>query len=105
MIDLVFSFDSILTAVGMTNEHYRITFCDFCFNNDALAVLQGEFVNILLFRFWSFNLIGMMLLPKVPIYQIVLILGSHNAGSKGYLYFAIHSPPFVEVIIMKMFQP
>jgi hypothetical protein len=47
----------------------------------------------------------MMLLPKVPIYQIVLILGSHNAGSKGYLYFAIHSPPFVEVIIMKMFQP
>jgi predicted tellurium resistance membrane protein TerC len=113
MIDLVFSFDSILTAVGMTNGvegalYIMITAVVI----SVLVMMQfavpvGSFVNkhpsIQILGLSFLILIGMMLLTESAHLSNALILGSHvTAVPKGYLYFAISFSLFVEVINMKM---
>ncbi|MFT5849104.1 TerC family protein, partial [Psychroserpens sp.] len=113
MIDLVFSFDSILTAVGMTNGvegalYIMITAVVI----SVLVMMQfavpvGAFVNkhpsIQILGLSFLILIGMMLLTESAHLSNALILGSHvTAVPKGYLYFAISFSLFVEVINMKM---
>jgi predicted tellurium resistance membrane protein TerC len=113
MIDLVFSFDSILTAVGMTNGvegalYIMITAVVI----SVLVMMQfavpvGSFVNkhpsIQILGLSFLILIGMMLLTESAHLSNALILGSHvTAIPKGYLYFAISFSLFVEVINMKM---
>jgi predicted tellurium resistance membrane protein TerC len=113
MIDLVFSFDSILTAVGMTNGvegalYIMITAVVI----SVLVMMQfavpvGSFVNkhpsIQILGLSFLILIGMMLLTESAHLSNALILGSHvTPVPKGYLYFAISFSLFVEVINMKM---
>ncbi len=113
LIDLVFSFDSILTAVGMTNGvdgalYIMITAVVI----SVLVMMQfavpvGSFVNkhpsIQILGLSFLILIGMMLLTESAHLSNALILGSHvTPVPKGYLYFAISFSLFVEVINMKM---
>ncbi|WPR70966.1 TerC family protein [Flavobacterium sp. NG2] len=112
MIDLVFSFDSILTAVGMTNGvegalYIMVTAVII----SVLIMMQfavpvGTFVNknpsIQILGLAFLILIGMMLLTESAHLSNALILGSHVTPiPKGYLYFAISFSLFVEMLNMK----
>ena len=113
LIDLVFSFDSILTAVGMTNGvegalYIMITAVVI----SVLIMMQfavpvGNFVNkhpsIQILGLSFLILIGMMLLTESAHLSNALIFGSHvTPVPKGYLYFAISFSLLVEVLNMKM---
>lgn len=113
MIDLVFSFDSILTAVGMTNGvegaiYIMITAVVI----SVLIMMQfavpvGNFVNkhpsIQILGLSFLILIGFMLLTESAHLSNALIFGNHvTPVPKGYLYFAISFSLLVEVLNMKM---
>lgn len=113
MIDLVFSFDSILTAVGMTNGvegaiYIMITAVVI----SVLIMMQfavpvGNFVNkhpsIQILGLSFLILIGFMLLTESAHLSNALIFGNHvTPVPKGYLYFAISFSLLVELLNMKM---
>jgi predicted tellurium resistance membrane protein TerC len=113
MIDLIFSFDSILTAVGMTNGvegalYIMITAVII----SVLIMMQfavpvGNFVNkhpsIQILGLSFLILIGFMLLTESAHLANALIFGSHvTPVPKGYLYFAISFSLFVELLNMRV---
>ena len=112
LIDLVFSFDSILTAVGMTNGvpgalYIMITAVVI----SVLIMMQfaipvGNFVNthpsIQILGLSFLILIGFMLITESAHLADALVFGSHvTPVPKGYLYFAISFSLLVEVLNMK----
>lgn len=112
MIDLVFSFDSILTAVGMTNGVHGALYIMITavvvsvFIMMQFAVPVGKFVNkhpsIQILGLAFLILIGMMLLTESAHLSNALIFGSHVTPiPKGYLYFAITFSLLVEMLNMK----
>ncbi len=113
LIDLVFSIDSILTAVGMTNGvegalYIMITAVVI----SVLVMMQfavpvGTFVNkhpsIQILALSFLILIGFMLITESAHLSNALIFGNHVTPiPKGYLYFAIAFSLLVEVLNMKM---
>jgi len=113
MIDLVFSFDSILTAVGMTNGvQGALIIMITAVVISVLIMMQfavpvGNFVNrhpsIQILGLSFLILIGFMLLTESAHLANALIFGSHvTPVPKGYLYFAISFSLFVEIINMKV---
>lgn len=112
MIDLVFSFDSILTAVGMTNGvHGAIYIMITAVIVSVIIMMQfavpvGNFVNknpsIQILGLSFLILIGFMLLTESAHLSNASIFGSHvTPVPKGYLYFAISFSLFVEILNMK----
>ena len=97
LIDIVFSFDSILTAIGLTDRLpvmitaviisiiFMMIFsgkvADFIHKNPTLEILALSFL----------ILIGFMLVLE----------GFHHQIPKGYIYFAVFFSLFVEVLNMK----
>lgn len=113
LIDMVFSFDSILTAVGMTNGvegaiYIMITAVIISvFIMMQFAVPVGNFVNkhpsIQVLGLAFLILIGMMLLTESAHLADALIFGNHVTPiPKGYLYFAISFSLVIEMLNMKM---
>ncbi|MDH4404334.1 MAG: TerC family protein [Flavobacterium sp.] len=113
LIDLVFSFDSILTAVGMTNGvegaiYIMVTavvISVFVMMQFALPV--GIFVNkhptIQILGLTFLILIGFMLITEAAHLANASFFGNHvDVVPKGYLYFAISFSLLVEVLNMKM---
>ena len=113
LIDLVFSFDSILTAVGMTNGvegalYIMITAVVI----SVLIMMQfavpvGNFVNkhpsIQILGLSFLILIGFMLVTESAHLSNALVFGNHvTPVPKGYLYFAISFSLLVEVLNMKV---
>jgi predicted tellurium resistance membrane protein TerC len=113
LIDLVFSFDSILTAVGMTNGvagalYIMITAVVI----SVLIMMQfavpvGNFVNkhpsIQILGLSFLILIGFMLITESAHLSNALIFGNHvSPVPKGYLYFAISFSLLVEVLNMRV---
>lgn len=113
LIDLVFSFDSILTAVGMTNGvagalYIMITAVII----SVLIMMQfavpvGNFVNkhpsIQILGLSFLILIGFMLVTESAHLSNALVFGNHvTPVPKGYLYFAISFSLLVEVLNMKV---
>ena len=113
LIDIVFSFDSILTAVGMTNGvsgaiYIMITAVIISvFIMMQFAVPVGNFVNkhpsIQILGLTFLILIGFMLITEAAHLAHASFFGNEvNVVPKGYLYFAISFSLLVEVINMKM---
>ena len=113
MIDLVFSFDSILTAVGMTNGvEGAIYIMVTAVVISVLIMMQfavpvGAFVNkhpsIQILGLSFLILIGFMLITESAHLSNALIFGGHvTPVQKGYLYFAISFSLFVEFLNMKI---
>ena len=113
LIDLVFSFDSILTAVGMTNGvpgaiYIMVTAVIISvFIMMQFAVPVGIFVNkhptIQILGLTFLVLIGFMLITEAAHLAIASFFGNHvDVVPKGYLYFAISFSLMVEVLNMKM---
>jgi predicted tellurium resistance membrane protein TerC len=113
LIDLVFSFDSILTAVGMTNGvegalYIMITAVVI----SVLIMMQfavpvGSFVNkhpsIQILGLSFLILIGFMLVTESAHLSNASFFGNHvDVVPKGYLYFAISFSLLVEVLNMKV---
>lgn len=113
MIDLVFSFDSILTAVGMTNGvtgalYIMIT----AVVVSVLVMMQfampvSRFVNkhpsIQILALSFLILIGFMLVTEAAHLSHAAIFDTHVSPiPKGYLYFAICFSLIVEMLNMKM---
>lgn len=98
LLDIVFSFDSILTAIGMTKDLaimimavivslavmlvFAGKIADFIAKHPTLQVLALSFL----------ILIGVMLIAE----------GFHQHISKGYIYFAVAFSLLVEIINMRM---
>ena len=112
LIDLVFSFDSILTAVGMTNGvdgaiYIMITAVVI----SVLIMMQfavpvGNFINkhpsIQILGLTFLLLIGFMLVTESAHLANASFFGSHvEVIPKGYLYFAISFSLLVEDLNMK----
>lgn len=113
LIDIVFSFDSILTAVGMTNGvegaiYIMITAVVISvFIMMQFAVPVGNFVNkhpsIQILGLTFLVLIGFMLITESAHLADASFFGNHvDVVPKGYLYFAISFSLLVEVLNMKM---
>jgi predicted tellurium resistance membrane protein TerC len=113
MIDIIFSVDSILTAVGMTNGlegalYIMITAVVISVGIMMLfAVPVGNFVNanpsIQILGLAFLILIGFMLITESMYLSDAQLAGQHvGAVPKGYLYFAIAFSLGVEFLNMKM---
>lgn len=113
LIDLIFSVDSILTAVGMTNGldgaiYIMITAVVISVSVMMLfAVPVGNFVNknpsIQILGLAFLILIGFMLITESMHLSGAELAGQHvGAVPKGYLYFAIAFSLAVEFLNMKM---
>ncbi len=113
IINIVFSFDSILTAVGMTNGLYGsliimiIAVVISVLIMMAFAVPVGRFVNehptIQMLGLAFLILIGFMLIIEGGHLAHLEILDSPiGAVPKGYLYFAIAFSLLVEFLNMKL---
>ena len=112
LIDLVFSFDSILTAVGMTNGvEGALTIMITAVVISVLIMMQfavpvGKFVNehpsIQILGLTFLILIGFMLITEAAHLSAFKFFGS-NVGviPKGYLYFAITFSLLVEMLNIK----
>src|SRR6218665_2360447 len=113
VIDLVFSIDSIVTAVGMTNGVEGSLYIMVAavvisvFIMMQFAVPVGNFVNknpsIQILGLSFLILIGLMLITEAAHLSNALVFGGHVTPlPKGYLYFAIAFSLLVEVLNMKM---
>ena len=113
VINIVFSFDSILTAVGMTNGvHGALVIMIFAvvisvFIMMAFAVPVGRFVNehpsIQMLGLAFLIMIGFMLIAEGAHLGHLVIAGAEvGTVPKGYLYFAIAFSLLVEFLNMRM---
>ena len=113
LIDIVFSFDSVLTAVGMTNglEGALIIMIIAVVVSILImmifAVPVGKFVNkhptVQMLALSFLILIGFMLVTESAHLSNAVIFGQHvGAIPKGYLYFAIAFSLGVEALNMKI---
>lgn len=112
MIDLVFSFDSILTAVGMTNGIEGALYIMIAAVIISVLIMMqfavpvGNFVNkhpsIQILGLSFLILIGFMLITESAHLANASFFGNHvESVPKGYLYFAIAFSLLVEVLNMK----
>lgn len=112
LIDLVFSFDSILTAVGMTNGVQGALYIMIVAVIISVLIMMqfavpvGTFVNkhpsIQILALSFLILIGFMLITEAAHLANASFFGNHVTPiPKGYLYFAIAFSLGVEVLNMK----
>ena len=113
MIDIIFSVDSILTAVGMTSGVEGALYIMIAAVVISVGVMMlfavpvGTFVNknpsIQILALAFLILIGFMLITESMHLSNAELLGEHvGAVPKGYLYFAIAFSLAVEFLNMKM---
>lgn len=112
IINIVFSFDSILTAVGMTNgipNAFIIMVIAIVLSVVIMMLFAkpvGNFVNehpsLQILGLSFLILIGFMLLAEAAHLSDAVVFGQHiGAIPKGYLYFAISFSLFVEFLNMR----
>jgi predicted tellurium resistance membrane protein TerC len=98
MLDLIFSFDSILTAIGMT-EHLIIMIIAVIIAIGIMMVAAGaisKFIN-------NHPTLQMLALSFLILIGFMLILESIEIHvPKGYIYFAVFFSLFVEILNMKL---
>ena len=113
LIDIVFSFDSILTAVGMTNGLPYALWIMIAAVVISISIMIGfadpisRFVNkhpsLQILGLTFLLLIGFMLLTEAASLSGTMIFGSSiSTIPKGYLYFAIAFSLGVEVLNMRI---
>ena len=113
LIDIVFSFDSILTAVGMTNGILYALWIMIAAVVIAITIMIGfadpvsRFVNkhpsLQILGLSFLLLIGFMLITEAASLSETVIMGSTiSTIPKGYLYFAIAFSLVVEMLNMRI---
>lgn len=113
LINIVFSFDSILTAIGMTNGVYGALVIMIIAVVLSVLVMMlfatpvGNFVNrhptVQMLGLAFLILIGFMLIAEGAHLSDLTIAGAHvGTVPKGYLYFAIAFSLFVEMLNLRL---
>jgi predicted tellurium resistance membrane protein TerC len=113
LIDIVFSFDSILTAVGMTNGidgalaimiiAVIISMMVMMLFANSISTFVNENPTIQMLAFSFLLLIGFMLIAEgAHLSHMKIFNNSVGAVPKGYLYFAIAFSLTVEALNMKI---
>ena len=113
LIDIVFSFDSVLTAVGMTNGLEGALLIMIIAVIVSILIMMifasavGKFVNrhptVQMLALSFLILIGFMLVTESAHLSNAVIFGQHvGAIPKGYLYFAIAFSLGVEALNMRV---
>lgn len=94
MVDLVFSFDSIITAVGLTENIPIIVIAVVI--SMLVMILLSEKISYLLERFPTFKMLALSFILMIGTFLIAQ--GLDFDVPKGYIYFAFGFSIFVEVI-------
>lgn len=98
LLDMVFSFDSILTAVGLTNQ-IPIMIAAVIISMIIMLIFAkkvSEFVN----RNPTVKMLALSFLLMIG--MLLILDGFHVHVPKGYVYFSIAFSLFVEVLNMRM---
>ncbi len=97
LLDLVFSFDSILTAVGLTDEIILMIIAVVV----AIVVMMifakpvGEFVN----KHPTIQILALSFLILIGV--MLIVEGAHYHVPKGYIYFAVFFSLAIEMLNMR----
>ena len=97
LLDLVFSFDSILTAVGLTDEIILMVIAVIV----AIIVMMifakpvGEFVN----KHPTIQILALSFLILIGV--MLIVEGAHYHVPKGYIYFAVFFSLAIEMLNMR----
>ncbi|MBC8000196.1 MAG: TerC family protein [Leptolyngbya sp.] len=98
LLDMVFSLDSVITAVGMVNEIWIM-----------VTAIVISVVVMMLFSTWVSDFIDKNPTIKILALSFLLLIGvvltAEGLGqeiSKGYIYFAMAFSAFIEFVNMKM---
>ncbi len=97
LLDLVFSFDSILTAVGLTNEIILMVIAVIV----SIIVMMvfarpvGEFVN----KHPTIQILALSFLILIGV--MLIVEGAHYHVPKGYIYFAVFFSLAIEMLNMR----
>ncbi len=98
LVDIVFSFDSILTAVGMT-EHVIIMIIAVIISLLIMLAFAGRIADFI----ERHPTLQMLALSFLILIGFVLIAEAfHQVIPKGYIYFAVFFSMMVEVLNMRM---
>ena len=94
MIDLVFSFDSVITAVGMANRIWVMVLAVLL----AVAVMMifADSVSRFVDRYPTIKLLALSFLILIGVMLIAESIGTHF--DKGYVYFAMAFALLVEYL-------
>lgn len=98
MLDIIFSFDSILTAIGMT-QHLIIMIIAVVISMIIMMLASGaisRFIN----KHPTLQMLALSFLILIGFMLMLEALGIHVP--KGYIYFAVFFSLFVEILNMKL---
>lgn len=98
MLDMIFSFDSILTAVGMT-EHLIIMITAVIIAIGIMMIAAGAISNFIN-NHPTLQMLALSFLILIGFMLILESIGTHVP--KGYIYFAVFFSLFVEILNMKL---
>lgn len=101
ILDIVFSLDSVITAVGMSN-HIEIMVLAVMIAVGFMMIFSGAISHFV----HKHPTIKMLALAFLLLIGVTLMAeGFHNHISKGYIYFAMAFSVFVEMLNLKMKKP
>jgi predicted tellurium resistance membrane protein TerC len=98
LLDMIFSFDSILTAIGMT-QHLIIMITAVIIAIGIMMIAAGaisKFIN----NHPTLQMLALSFLILIGFMLILESVGTHV--SKGYIYFAVFFSLFVEILNMQL---
>ncbi len=98
LLDIVFSFDSILTAIGMSNEIW-VMIAAIIVTVALMFPMLGK-VAALLDRHPSLKILALSFLMLIGF--MLILDGLHYDIPKGYIYFALFFSLFVELLNIKV---
>lgn len=98
LLDIVFSFDSILTAIGMT-DHILIMILAVVISLIVMLVFAGK-ISAFIERYPTLQVLALAFLILIGF--VLIADGLHQHISKGYIYAAVAFSLVVEVINIKV---
>ncbi|MEX1189361.1 MAG: TerC family protein [Bacteroidia bacterium] len=101
ILDLVFSIDSIITAVGMVNELW-IMYVAIIVTVGIMLLASGPISNFIR-KHPSFKILALCFLMMIG--MALLAEGFHVEIPKGYIYFSMAFAFFVDVIQIRVLKP
>lgn len=101
MLDLVFSLDSVITAVGMA-RHIEIMVAAVVIAVGVMLVFAGT-ISDFIERHPTMKILALSFLLLIGVVLMVDGLGQHV--SKGYIYFAMAFSLFVEILNIRIRRP
>ena len=94
LIDFIFSFDSIITAVGLT-KHTNVIIAAIIVSM-IVMLIASEYIAEFLRKYPTFKVLALSFILMIGV--LLMADGSHFHIPRGYIYFAFAFAIFVEII-------